>query len=162
MSERIWFTCLAFGDLYVRYYDVHRDVHVFSFEWKGDEIIWKQDLKTCVIFVADTVCGEKYSCGAILFHVTELLLMWSNFVMWGMGKLFHNMYKLFHNMWSNMPLLYMTNFSPHDKLTLFWHNQALTRVSISKNLEKKWLHIFSLARENWIFISLTILDFQDF
>ena len=27
------------------------------------------------IFVADTVCGEKYSCGAILFHVTELLLM---------------------------------------------------------------------------------------
>ena len=32
--------------------------------------------------------------------------------------------------------------------------QSLTRVSISKNLEKKWLLIFSLARENWIFISL--------
>ena len=40
--------------------------------------------------------------------------------------------------------------------------QSLTRVSISKNLEKKWLLIFSLARENWFFISLSILDFQDF
>ena len=37
--------------------------------------------------------------------------------------------------------------------------QSLTRVSISNNLEKKWLLIFSLARENWIFISLSILDF---
>ena len=42
------------------------------------------------------------------------------------------------------------------------HWQSLTRVSISKNLEKKWLLFFSLARENWIFISLSILDFQDF
>ena len=41
-------------------------------------------------------------------------------------------------------------------------NQSLTRVSISKNLEKKLLLIFSLARENQIFISLSILDFQDF
>ena len=39
--------------------------------------------------------------------------------------------------------------------------QSLTRVSISKNLEKKWLNNFSLARENWIFSSLSCLDFQD-
>ena len=39
--------------------------------------------------------------------------------------------------------------------------QSLTRVSISKNLEKKWLNNFSLARENGIFSSLSCLDFQD-
>ena len=39
--------------------------------------------------------------------------------------------------------------------------QSLTRVLISKNLEKKWLNNFSLARENGIFSSLSCLDFQD-
>ena len=39
--------------------------------------------------------------------------------------------------------------------------QSLTRVSISKNLEKKWLNNFSLAQENGIFSSLSCLDFQD-
>ena len=42
-----------------------------------------------------------------------------------------------------------------------WKWQSLTRVSISKNLEKKWLNNFSLARENGIFSSLSCLDFQD-
>ena len=40
---------------------------------------------------------------------------------------------------------------------LTWHkcywDQSLTRVSITKNLEKKWLNNFSLARENGIFSS---------
>ena len=39
--------------------------------------------------------------------------------------------------------------------------QSLTRVSISKNLEKKWLNNFSLARETGIFSSFSCLDFQD-
>ena len=40
-------------------------------------------------------------------------------------------------------------------------SHSLTRVSISKNLKKKWLLIFSLARENQICISLSILDFKE-
>ena len=78
-------------------------------------------------------------CPGLNFHMEESITVWNSAAL----------------SWPNKYSVRQTDFLIYNA------NQSLTRVSISKNLEKKWLHNFSLARENGIFISLSCLDFQD-